>query len=119
MENVIIIGIVVFMIFFGIRSSRKHFKGEGGCCGGSTPVKKQKKKLQNVIEQKTVIVEGMTCDHCKNRVEKSINELDGAAAKVNLKKKEAVVSLAKDISDEQIRAAIEKAGYGVVEIRQK
>ncbi len=29
----------------------------------------------------------------------------------------AVVSLAKDISDEQIRTVIEKAGYEVVEIR--
>lgn len=59
----------------------------------------------------------MTCDHCKNRVEKSINDIDGAAAKVNLKKKEAIVSLEKDVSDEQILAAVEKAGYTVVSIR--
>lgn len=119
MENIIIIGIVVIMIFFGIRSGMKHFRGEGGCCGGSAPVKKQKKKLDKVIAQKIVIVDGMTCEHCKNWVEKSINEIDGAAAKVNLKKKEAVVSLAKEVSDEQIRAAIAKAGYVVVEIREK
>ena len=37
MENIIIIGIVVAMIFFGIRSGMKHFRGEGGCCGGSAP----------------------------------------------------------------------------------
>lgn len=119
MENIIIIGIVGIMIFFGIRSGMKHFRGEGGCCGGSAPVKKQRKKLDKVIAQKIVIVDGMTCEHCKNWVEKSINEIDGAAAKVNLKKKEAVVSIAKEVSDEQIRAAIAKAGYVVVEIREK
>lgn len=118
MENVIIIGILVVLVLVGLRSGKKHFKGEGGCCGGgSAPVKKQKKKLQKVTAQKTVIIEGMTCEHCKNRVEKCINDIDGAAAKVNLKKKEAIVSLEKDVEDEQIRAAIEKAGYQVKEIR--
>lgn len=117
MENIIIIGIIVILIILGVRSGMKHFKGEGGCCGGgSTPVKKQKKKLKTVVAKKTVLIEGMTCDHCKNWVEKSINEIDGAAAKVNLGKKEAIVSLEKEISDEQIRAAVEKAGYKVVEI---
>lgn len=117
MENIIIIGIVVVMILIGIRSSMKHFRGEGGCCGGSAPVKKQRKKLKNVIAKKTIIIDGMTCDHCKNRVEKSINDIDGAAAKVNLKKKEAIVSLEKDVSDAKLREVIEKAGYKVIEIR--
>lgn len=99
----------------GIRSSIKHFKGEGGCCGGSTAVKK--KKLKKIIASKTVIIEGMSCEHCKHRVEQSINDIDGAAARVNLKKKQAVVSLEKDVSDEQIRTAIEKAGYKVAEMR--
>lgn len=119
MEDIIIIGIIVILLIIGIRSSVKHFKGEGGCCGGSAPVKTQRKKLKTVVAKKTLIVEGMTCDHCKNRVEKCINEIDGAAAKVNLKKKEAIVSLEKGIGDEIIRAAIEKAGYEVVEIRSE
>lgn len=118
MENAIIVAVLVVLICIGIRSSIKHFKGEGGCCGGgSTTVKAKRKKLKKVIAQKTVIIEGMSCEHCKNRVENRINEMDGAAAKVNLKKKEAVVSLEKEISDEQIRTIIEKAGYKVVEIR--
>ena len=118
MEDIIIIGVVVILIVIGICSGKKHFRGEGGCCGGgSTPVPKQNKKLEKIIAQKTVVIEGMTCEHCKNWVEKSINEIEGAAAKVNLKKKEAVVSMATEVSDEQIRAAVEKAGYKVVEIR--
>lgn len=118
MENIIILGIITVLVLIGVRSSIKHFRGEGGCCGGSsTPVKKQRKKLQNVKAKKTVIVGGMTCEHCRNRVEKCINEIDGDAAKVNLNKKEAVISMEKEISDEIIRTAIEKAGYEVIEIR--
>lgn len=115
MENFIIIVVLAALILIGIHSSVKHFKGEGGCCGGSTTVKK--KKLKNVIAKKTVIINGMSCKNCKNRVEQRINDIDGASAKVNLKKKQAVISLAKDVSDEQIRSVIEKAGYEVVEIR--
>ena len=118
MENLIIIGIVAVLILVGIRYCIKHFKRNGGCCGGgSAPAPKQNKKLENVIAQKTVIIDGMTCEHCKGWVEKSINEIEGAAAKVNLKKKEAIISLEKEIGDEQIQIAIEKAGYKVIGIR--
>lgn len=117
MENMIIFGIIAVLLVVGVRSSIKHFKGEGGCCGGGSSVKNQRKKLKNVTAKKTVIVEGMTCEHCQNWVEKSINEIDGAAAKVNLKKKEVVVSMEKEIGDDVIKKAIEKAGYKVVEIR--
>lgn len=118
MEDIIILGVLAVAVVFGIRSGAKHFKGEGGCCGGgSTPVKKQKKKLEHVITKRTVTVEGMVCENCKNRVEKCINEIEGAAAKVNLSKKEAVVSMEKEISDEQILETIKKAGYQVTSIR--
>lgn len=116
MGDAIIIGIIAVLVIVGIRSGAKHFQGEGGCCGGGSSAKPQKKKLKNVIAKKTFIIEGMSCEHCKNRVESCINEIDGAAAKVNLGKKEAVVSLEKDVSDEEIRSAIEKAGYEVTAI---
>lgn len=118
MGDIIIIGIVAVLIIVGLLSMKKHFKGEGGCCGGSgKPVPVQTKKLDNVIAKKIVIVEGMTCDHCKNWVEKSINDIDGAAAKVNLKTKEVVISMEREVSDDEIRNAIIKAGYKVKEIR--
>lgn len=118
MTDFIIVAVIIVLLIVGISSGRKHLKGEGGCCGGgSEPVPKQNKKLNNVIAQKIVVIEGMTCDHCKNWVEKSINNIEGAAAKVNLKKKEALVSLEVEISDDVIREAVEKAGYKVVEIR--
>ena len=115
MENVIIIGIILILMFFGIRAFAKRARGEGNCCGGSKPVK-QKKHLKKTIGEKVVIVEGMTCEHCSARVEDSINKIDGAAAEVNLKKGKAFVSMEKQIDDEEIRKAIENAGYKVVEI---
>lgn len=116
MVDFMIIAVIAVAIFIGVRSGAKHFRGEGDCCGGgSTPAKK--KKLGKIVARRTVVIEGMTCEHCKNRVERCINDMEGAAAQVNLKKKEAVISMEKDITDVQIREAIEKAGYQVVEIR--
>lgn len=118
MENIIIIVVLIFLFAFGIRALIKHFRHENSCCGGgSQAAKVPEKKLDNVIGQKILRVDGMTCDHCKGWVEKAINEIDGASAKVNLKTKEAVVSLAREISDEEIIAAVKKAGYRVVEIK--
>lgn len=117
MADEIIIGALIILMFVGIRSSIKHFKGESGCCGGGSSVKVKRKKLKQVVRQKTVMIEGMTCEHCKARVESSLNALDGVAAKVNLKKKTAVVSMERDVSDEQIKKAVENAGYEVVKIR--
>ena len=118
MENLIVAGIIAVLLVFGILSAVKHFKGQGGCCGGDgTVVKAEAKKLDHVIGQKTVIIDGMHCDHCKKWVEESINEIDGAAAVVDLSKKAAIVSMEKEVSDNEIKNAVIKAGYKVIEIR--
>lgn len=117
MENIIIIVILAVAVLVGGRSTVKHFKGEGGCCGGGSVVKTKKKKLQNIIAKRTFHVEGMTCENCKNRVERVINEIDGASAVVNLRKKEVQVSMEKEIPTEKIQAVIEKAGYTVISVK--
>ena len=115
MENYIIIGILVVVVFIGIRSTVKHFAGRGGCCG-SSDYKPKKKKLPNVIYQKTFKVEGMHCQHCKVRVEEVVNDMKGIAGKVDLKKGELTVSYAEEVADEVIKSRIEKAGYTITEI---
>lgn len=118
MEDIIIIVVLVALLAIGIRALIKHFKHESSCCGGgsqATPV--PEKKLDNIIGTKILRVDGMTCDHCKGWVEKAINEIDGASAKVNLKTKEAVVSMAREVNDSELAAAVQKAGYRVVEIK--
>lgn len=113
MQDFIIIAILVFILIIGVLNTVKHFKNKSGCCGsGNTYV--SKKKLKNVIATKTFMIEGMTCENCKARVERYINDMDGIVGKVNLKKKELVVSMEKEVSDEEIKAVITKAGYEVV-----
>lgn len=117
MANVIIIVILFILVIIGIRSCIRHFKGESGCCGGGSSVKAKRKKLKQVVKQRMVIIEGMTCEHCKAHVENSLNALDGVSAKVNLKKNTAFVFMEKDVSDELLKKTVENAGYEVVAIR--
>lgn len=117
MKDAVILLILAVVLIVGIRSSIKHLKGEGACCGGSSAAKHKRKKLKHVVAKKTFVVEGMTCEHCKNRVESAIDAMDGAAGKVNLRKKELLVSMEKEISEEKICAAVEKAGYQVQGIK--
>lgn len=117
MSNYIIIVILAVILFFALRSSIKHFRGEGGCCGGST-YKAHPKKLNTVVGKKTVSIEGMSCQHCVNRVMEAVNSIDGASAVVKLKKGEAIVSMEHPISNDIIKDAIEKAGYKVTEIKE-
>jgi len=117
MENDLIIGILVIAVGFGIYSSVRHFKGEGGCCGGGS-YRPRKKKLSKIRYQKIFLVDGMHCDHCKNRVEEIVNDMDGIAGKVNLKRGELIVSYEKSVDDDAIRARIERAGYTVTETKE-
>lgn len=113
----IVIAIILVLVAIGIISGAKHFKGESGCCGGGSYVPK-KKKLKHVLAKKTVIIEGMTCEHCKNRVEEKLNDIKGVSATVNLKKKEATILMEIQVDEKRIYKAIEKAGYTVVELPQ-
>ena len=116
-STIIILVIVIAIAALALKGSIGHFKGEGGCCdtgGGTLP---DNKELQGAkIGEKTVHIEGMHCENCKNRVERAINRIDGAVAKVDLKKKTAVVSFDRDVSDEEIRKAVEELDYKVVMI---
>ncbi len=112
MDNVIIVAVLVVMLGIGIRYTVKHFRHESGCCGGGT-YKARKKKLDKVIGKKTFGVAGMSCQHCVNRVQEAVNDIEGAAGVVNLKKGIVVVSMSHEISDEVIVSAIERYGYNV------
>ena len=113
MENYIIIGVIAVIVVIAVISSVKHFKGEGGCCGGGKSFKPKRKKLSGIRYQKTFKVDGMHCEHCKNRVEEVINDMPGISGKVDLKKGELTVSYAEDVDDDIVRSRVEKAGYQI------
>lgn len=60
-------------------------------------------------------VEGMTCGHCKQAVERAV-EGTGATAQVDLAAKQVTISYDESkVKPEQIREAIEDQGYDVVQ----
>lgn len=113
MEDYIIIGVLIVAIVVSVIFTVKHFKGEGGCCGGGS-FKPKRKKLSKVKYQKTFKVDGMHCEHCRDRVEEVVNDIKGVAGRVDLKKSELTVLYAEDVDDELIISRIEKVGYKVV-----
>lgn len=56
-------------------------------------------------------VGGMTCASCVARVEKKLGKLDGVQATVNLATESAHVVLTKEVSDDELVAAVARAGY--------
>lgn len=118
MATFIIVIILAVIAALAVKNSIKHFKGEGGCCGGGDVPKLKNKKLQgSIIAKKIIYIEGMHCENCKNKVEKNINQIDGAVAKVNLRKNTAVVSMDRNISDTDLIQAVEQANYTVIKIQ--
>lgn len=56
-------------------------------------------------------IEGMTCASCVSRVERKLGKLDGVEASVNLPLQSAHVTVPAGVTDEQITATVEAAGY--------
>ncbi len=66
---------------------------------------------------KTMVIEGMMCNHCKAHVEKALNALEGVSAAVDLQAKTAQLTLSAPVSDETLKNAVTEAGYEVVSIQ--
>ena len=68
---------------------------------------------------KTMIINGMACNHCKMSVEKALSAVEGVEkAEVNLDKKEAKITLNKDVDNNVLKSVVEEAGFEVVEIKE-
>ena len=116
MENAIIIGIILVIAFFAIRTIVKR-KGRKGCCSSGSDYKPRKKKLKNVIATKVFMVEGIHCEKCANRVTEAVNDIPGVAGVVDLKKGTVTVSYEQKVPDEQIKAKLQRVGYTVTAIQ--
>ena len=77
-------------------------------------IKFKKPELGSEMPNKTFLIEGMTCNHCVANVKDAITGIEGVQeVKINLTQKNAVVD--GDYNSEDVKSAIEKAGYKVVE----
>ncbi|MFD6449713.1 cation transporter, partial [Nocardia sp. NPDC060220] len=61
--------------------------------------------------QVELVIGGMTCASCANRIEKKLNKLDGVTATVNYATEKARVDFTGDVSPEALIATVEQAGY--------
>ncbi|NUL47396.1 copper-translocating P-type ATPase [Cellulosimicrobium funkei] len=56
-------------------------------------------------------ITGMTCASCVGRVERKLGKLEGVSATVNLPLEAAAVTVPPSVTDEEIIAAVDRAGY--------
>ncbi|WP_338770514.1 heavy metal translocating P-type ATPase [Nocardia vulneris] len=61
--------------------------------------------------QVELVIGGMTCASCANRIEKKLNKLDGVTATVNYATEKARVDVTGDVSPAELIATVEQAGY--------
>lgn len=74
------------------------------------------KKKEGVTMKKVLKVDGMMCAHCQMHVEKALAAVDGVQkAEVDLAKKQAAVSLLRDVPDQKLMDAVSQAGYTPIE----
>ena len=75
---------------------------------------KIKKKVVKKMEKKLVI-EGMMCSHCEATVKKALESVDGVScAEVSHRAGTAVVTLDKEVSDQELKKAVEDKEYKVI-----
>ena len=116
--TILITALLAVAVFFALRSSMKHLKGEGGCCGGGgAKPSVEKKKLKQIVGEKTLMIDGMRCEGCASAVSDALNRIDHISAEVDLKKKTATVRMEEPVGDLVLTRAVSKAGYTVTDIR--
>ena len=62
-----------------------------------------------------ISIEGMSCKHCSERVEKLLNAVPGVKAVVDLDSAKAVIEASAKVSVEKIKKVIEEAGFKAVD----
>ncbi len=61
---------------------------------------------------KTLLITGMTCDHCAATVEKALNGLSGVDARVSFSNETAQVEFEDGVSTETLLKTVQDAGFG-------
>ncbi|MCH5277334.1 MAG: heavy metal translocating P-type ATPase [Desulfovibrionaceae bacterium] len=84
---------------------------------GDKKLKTPTQKEAGAMQEKTLQIEGMSCGHCSARVKKALEDVDGVSqAVVSHERKNAVVTLSRDVPDDVLKQAVEAQGYQVVGI---
>lgn len=69
--------------------------------------------------KKEICIEGMSCEHCKKKIETALeNIMDVTKVKVDLKKKCAIITYENNVDDILLQNTIEQLGYTVTGIKE-
>ena len=105
----IILGLIcVYSVFSYIK------RLNSGCCGsggGEIKITPSDKNKKNYPYSALLYIDGMTCNHCKMRVENAFNKNDGVYATVKLKEKCAEVLSKEPLDEAFFKDTVERAGY--------
>lgn len=101
--------VLIIAVIFAWKSSRKHLKGEGDCCGGGND-SCSVKYLNQVIDRRSVDIGGIHCQHCKTKIKTAINQVSYLACR-EIDDHEAIIESNRMIDDQEIITIIEKTGY--------
>jgi len=75
------------------------------------------KEKENKTMQKTINIEGMMCPRCEAHVKKALENIEGVdSALASHEKGSAVVELSKEVSNEELKKAVEEAGYDFISV---
>ena len=78
---------------------------------------RKKKEKGDFTMKKTIIIEGMACEHCAGRVREALLKLDGIAdVRIDLGAKKAEITLTKEIDDALLKSTVDAAGYTALSI---
>ena len=70
------------------------------------------KKIKTIVK-----IEGMSCEHCANKVKNTLMNIDDVkGVKVNLSKKEAIISSDNKLDKDLIKKLIEDLDYKFIDI---
>ena len=62
--------------------------------------------------KKTIIIEGMSCEHCEMHTKEELEKIDGViSAEADADQGQAVVEMGKEVAESKLKAAVEEAGY--------
>lgn len=111
MGTVLVLLILTVAVIVALKSSRKHLKGEGDCCGGGTD-SCSVKYLNQIVDRRKVEIEGIRCQHCKIQIQTIINQVPYLACG-EINDHMAVIEANRMIDEQEIIRIIEKAGYRV------
>ncbi len=104
----------VFVVSNALRL--KWFTPRARSAAPATQEIKSSERNEEIVMQKIIHINGMSCPHCSNHVQQALNAIDGVEAVVELENKLARVTLTDAVSDDTLKQAVVDAGYEVVTI---